>query len=67
MVGDKLITVKQILLVSVKCEIKRTLRASVRPENNRIQTDNRNWKDMVGSLNIIVENRRLLHTRSGSC
>lgn len=42
MVGDKLITVKQILLVSVKCEIKRTLRASVRPENNRIQTDNRN-------------------------
>lgn len=67
MVGDKLITVKQILLVSVKCEIKRTLRASVRPENNRIQTDNRNCKDMVGSLNIIVENRRLLHTRSGSC
>ena len=46
MIGDKPVTAKQVLSVSVKCKIKIMNRTSGRTKNNRTQIANRYCKDL---------------------
>lgn len=67
MVGDKPVTAKQILSVSVQRETERMNRTSEIPKNIGTQTTNRySLQRLGGNLNIVVEIKRLLHTGRSS-